>query len=306
MTARHVIRLLRPRHWVKNVFVLAPMVFAGKALEGRAWALAGLGFGAFCLLSSATYAINDVVDAETDRTHPNKKQRPVASGEMSRPQALAVALVCLALGVTMSLPINARFLLVGMSYFFLNLLYTGGLKQVLVMDVACIALGFVLRAAAGGEAVGAPASAWLLVCTMCLCMFLGFAKRRSDIAGTFTSRAAERALPPYTAALLDRLIGASAAVTLVAYMAYTMDPATVRRFGTPCFIFSVPLVAYAVWRVRTLVETGRASGPTEAVTEDPPLIASLILWALYAGLIATRGPQVQAALETLIGALPGK
>ena len=292
-------QLLRPVDWVKNAFVLAPLVFAGKVLEAEAWVLAVQAFAGFCLLSSAVYIVNDIADVEEDRRHPTKRLRPIAAGQVSKAQAGWVAGFCLLTGSVVCLSASLAVLALGVCYVVLNLLYTVRLKGWLIVDVLCIALGFVLRALAGAAALGVPASRWLVACTFTLCMFLGFGKRRCELAqlgGGERAAAHRNTLAGYTAPLLDQFLGISAAAAIVSYILYTIDPGTLAKLGTPYLFFSAPLMIYCVLRMALLVQSGKVSGPTEVVTRDRDFIVAMILWVAYAVLIATWGRDLRAWL----------
>lgn len=278
------IALARPREWVKNVFVFAALVFAGRTSDPVALLLTVEAFAAFCLLSSACYVINDIADAKQDRQHPTKRNRPIASGRITATQGVILALFCLGVGAAVCAAVNVSLLAVGLLYVALSLLYTCWLKRHVLIDVMCIAAGFVLRAVGGGAAIGAPVSLWLVACTFTLCMFLGFCKRRcelAELAGREPAASCRPALLRYSLPLLDRLIGVSAGVAIVTYLLYTVAPHTIEKAGTPCLIFSVPLVIYCIFRIALLVEAGRTSGPTEVITQDKPFIFALLLWVAY-------------------------
>jgi len=294
------VAVLRPAHWVKNLFVFAALVFAGRLLDAQAWLAAGAAFAGFCLLSSAGYIINDIADLEQDRLHPTKRLRPIASGRIGRGRAAVIAAVCLVVGTVTCALVNAPLLVVSLSYVLFNLIYTFWLKHHMLVDVMCIAAGFVLRAFAGGVAIGVPVSLWLLACTFTLCMFLGFGKRRCEVAqlGGNRAAAAHRAtLGGYTLPLLDQLLSVSGGVAIVTYILYTVDPRTIAKLETPYLFFSAPLVIYCIFRYALLVEAGRVSGPAEAVTRDRPFVVALLLWAVYAGAVVTFGPAISNLLS---------
>ena len=299
IAAADVLRMLRPAHWIKNFFVFAALVFARRLADPAAWAAAAAAFVGFCLLSSAIYVINDLADVDEDRAHPSKRARPIAAGRVARGPALIVAAICLVLGAGACAWVNTALLVVGLILVALNLLYTFGLKRMILVDVMCIALGFVIRAFAGGVAVGVPLSLWLLVCTFTLCLFLGFGKRRAEVAELAGDDANGRrvTLSHYTVPLLDQLLSISAGVAIVTYILYTLDPRTLQRLGTPYMFFTIPLVIYCFFRYAMLVEAGRIDGPTEAVTRDRPFSIGLVLWAILAAVLVTWGPAIQRALE---------
>ena len=285
-------RELRPLHWVKNVFVLAPLVFARRVTDVHACLLAAAAFGGFCLLSSAVYIINDVVDAEQDRRHRLKRMRPVAAGQIPAADAFFIAFICCAIGLTACALVRWPVAIAGVCYVALTLLYTFGLRRWMVVDVMCIALGFVLRAAAGGLALSVPVSPWLLACTFTLCMFLGFTKRRYELREVEESEPGEQApagRPPYDAPLLEQFLSISAGAAIVCYILYAMDARTVHNLGTPALLFLTPLVVYCVFRLLHLVRAGKFSDPTDAITRDAPFLIALALWIVGAVLIATWG-----------------
>ena len=299
-----VVRLLRPTHWVKNLFLLAPLVFAGKVLDPSAWAAAGPAFLGFCLLSSTSYAFNDLIDAEEDRLHPRKSSRPIAAGELSPQSAgvvMAVAFVC---GGVLTAWASHGLLVVAACFLALHVVYTLWLKRCILVDVMCIAIGFVLRAVAGGVAVGVPVSLWLLACTFTLCLFLGFGKRRCEVAALGQDGASyhRETLSYYSLRLLDHLLSVTAGLAVVTYLLYTVQPRTIEKVGTPYLLFSVPFVIYCVFRMTLRMEAGEVSGPTEVVTRDKPFIASFVIWAIYAVCVVTWGPEIQA----YVGGLTGK
>ena len=295
-----MLALMRPRQWVKNAFVFAALVFAGKLGDARLAWLSVRAFVAFCALSSAVYIINDLADVEEDRRHPAKKDRPIASGRLGAKQAAPLAVVCFAVGMALCATTGTErpaLLAVGLAYVVLHLLYTVWAKHLMLVDVICIAVGFVLRAVAGGVAIDVPVSRWLLACTFALCMFLGFGKRRCEIAqlGDRSSAANHRAtLWGYTLPLLDQLLSVSSGVAVVAFLLYSIKPET-----PPLLFYSTPLVVFCIFRVSLLVEAGRVSGPTEAVTRDVPFVIGFGLWCIYAAVVATWGSRLMELLSRL-------
>ena len=291
---------MRPSHWLKNAFVFAALVFAGKLSDPRAVGLTVLAFAAFCLLSSMAYIVNDLADAEDDRRHPVKRERPIAAGLVARGEALWLAGACFVAGAVLCLSAgwpNFALLAVGLAYVGLSFLYTYWAKHYVLIDVLCIASGFVLRSVAGGAAIWVPVSRWLLACTFTLCMFLGFAKRRCELAASEDRQGAlaPKAGPPgYGPVLLEYFLGVSAALAIVTFLLYTVDVAS------PPLFFSVPLVVFCIFRVWMLVEAGKVQGPTEAVTRDVPFIVAFVLWAVYAGIAVTWGGQLQEAAQGLL------
>lgn len=298
------LRLLRPTHWVKNLFVFAPLVFAGKALDPSALVGSGLTFAGFCLLSSAIYSFNDIVDAEEDRLHPRKKSRPVASGELSPRSAGVLMVVALVCGCVLIAVASRGLLVLAACFLALHVVYTLWLKRCMLVDVMCIAAGFVLRAVAGGIAVGVPVSLWLLACTFTLCLFLGFGKRRCEVAALDREGASDHreTLYYYSLRLLDHLLSVTAGLAVVTYLLYTVQPRTIEKVKTPYLLFSVPFVIYCIFRMTLRMEAGEVDGPTQVVIRDKPFIASFLLWVVYVVCVVTWGPEIQA----YVGGLTGK
>jgi 4-hydroxybenzoate polyprenyltransferase len=272
-----LLRALRPHQWVKNVFVLAALVFArgerGDLFAGDKWDIYRtlLAFGAFCLGSSAIYLVNDVLDIESDRKHPTKRRRPIAAGLVAIPLALATSLACvvgaLALGhAADGRPVPVVAIVAG--YMTLNLAYSLKLKHVVLVDAFCIAGGFLLRVQAGGAAAGAQISHWLLLCTLFLALFLALCKRRaeSDLLGA--GRGEHRAiLLEYTTGFLDQMVTVLAACTIVTYTMYTVSDDTARKFGPDHgLIWTVPFVVFGLARYMLLVQTQKGGGsPTKVL-----------------------------------------
>lgn len=279
---------LRLPQWVKNGFVFAPVVFAGRMREPALLVHAAMAFVAFSLASSAVYLLNDVADAPADRLHAKKRLRPVAAGELSPPLALAVAtgLVVLALGLAFAVAPGVAIVVAG--YLGVNVLYTWRLKHLVIIDVFALAAGFVLRIEAGSQAAGVPASTWLLVCTSMLALFLGFSKRRHELAGAAAADGpARKVLADYSLAFLDKMMNVVEAVTVIAYLMYTVDPETEARFGRG-ILFTVPFVLYGIFRYQYLIYHVRsADDPTDTLLTDGPLMAAVIGWLAVAAVVAS-------------------
>jgi len=306
-----VLRMLRPVHWSKNVFIFAALVFAqgdssspaNLLFDPRKIAQGFYAFVCFCLLSSCVYVINDIHDVHQDRLHPRKRNRPLASGQISVGTAWTVALVLLIIGVGGSFAFSFPLGLVGTTYLLLNLAYSWYLKHKVIIDVMLIAIGFVLRAMAGVVAIDVPLSPWLLVCTFTLCLFVGFGKRRCElaIAGNDQQIASDRrpVLARYTLELLGHLLTISAAVAVITFLLYTMDPKTAAKFGTNYLIYTIPLVMYGIFRFAVLIQTGRFDGPIELLISDRPFQATIAAWLAMAIVIVHWGPEIRSLLKNL-------
>lgn len=275
-----LLRLLRPHQWLKNGFVFVGLLF------GHAWtdpvklgqALAA--FAAFCLLASAVYVMNDLIDREQDRLHPKKKKRPLAAGTVSGPAALSLAAVCLLAGGTIAWQFAGSAPWIFFAYVALNIGYSFGLKHVVILDVFIIAAGFMLRILAGTLGVGIAPSHWLLVCGLLLTLFLGFAKRRAELKALEEDAGSHRkVLDDYDPVLLDQFITLCAAGTVVTYSLYTVAPETVAMHGSQWLIATVPFVVYGICRyLFRLHRRGGGGDPAADLLADPHLIAAFVGW----------------------------
>lgn len=280
--ATALVRSLRPLQWAKNAFVLAPLVFGKELDDPASLAAAGLAFAAFCAASSAVYLVNDVQDRESDRLHPLKRLRPVASGALPVPVALGAAALLLVAVAALGVPLGAGFLAVVAIYALLNFGYSAGLKNVVILDVMIVAVGFVLRVLAGGLAIGVAVSSWLLLCTIFLALFLAFSKRRHELVLLADdARGQRRVLDHYSPAFLDQMINVVTASSVVCYALYAVAPETEARFHSDWLIYTVPLVLFGIFRYLYLVyQRPHEKNPTEAILTDPPFLVNLALWAL--------------------------
>lgn len=287
--ARQYATLLRPWQWVKNTFVLSSVFFAGKLGDPHAVEVSLLLVAAFCLASGSVYALNDVFDRKRDRSHPLKRGRPVASGAVSVLGALVLAVAAGAGGMLLARHAGAP-LTVG-AYLLLQVAYGALLKHIVILDVLVIAIGFVLRVAAGGEALGIEISSWLILCTFLLALFLAITKRREEIASLEADTSEGRpVLARYSLPFLDQMISVVTPGVILAYAIYTISPVTVEKFGTTRLLWTVPLVVYGVFRYLYLVyKKRRASDPTLVLYKDAALAVDILLWVLACGLIIYFG-----------------
>ena len=273
---------LRPGQWTKNLLLFAGLIFGGRLLDPQAVAAAASAFAIFCALSSAGYLFNDVWDREADRRHPLKQARPVAAGELAPSTALAAAGGLAAAGLTAAALLAPALAVVAAAYVLLLLLYSVFLKNIVIIDVLTIAGGFVLRAIAGAVAVAVPFSAWLLVCTTLLALFLGLSKRRHELV--LLGDAAvdhRRILDEYSPYLLDQMIAVVTASTLIAYTFYAISAETAARLGTPRLGLTIPFVLYGIFRYLYLVHRKSGGGsPAAMLVTDRPLLACVALWTL--------------------------
>ena len=314
---KNVIQLARPRHWIKNLIVLFPVIFALRMGDWNAWRLALLAMAAFCLVSSAAYIVNDIEDRTKDRLHPRKRNRPLASGAIGVPAAAAEAAVLFLLALAVAFrvgltaspsgpgqaqpptPLESRLIpwalpAIILAYFLLQVSYTFLLKRKMLVDVICIALGFVLRAVAGAVAIRVEVSPWLFVCTFTLCLFMGFCKRYSEVvtlADPAEAREHRPTLVGYTPELLTHLITLSAAIAVMSFLLYATSQRTVAHLGSDYLIYTIPVVIYAVCRFAMLSMNGNYADPTDLFLRDWPFQVTVAIWlaAVVAIILLAKG-----------------
>ena len=287
MNARAILVSLRPHQWTKNLVVFAALGFSKHLFELAPLGRATLAFALFCGLSGAVYLLNDLADLERDRLHPVKRLRPLASGTLSPRAAVRVA-AGLAFGcLGLSFLLGRLFAGCAFVYLALNLAYSFRLKEVVIVDVLCISLGFVIRAVAGAFAVRVGISDWLVICTILLALFLSLAKRRHEL--TSLSREAtghRKTLAEYSPYLLDQMINVVTASSLIAYAVYTTAEETRAKFQTDRLSWTIPFVLYGIFRYLYLVHQKEQGGsPTDVLLTDRPLLAAVALWATAVVLI---------------------
>jgi len=282
---------LRPRQWVKNLFVFAALIF-GQKVATPAAAPALEAFAIFCALSGAMYLFNDVADREKDRRHPQKRHRPVASGRLSAGAAVAVGAVLVAGSLGLGLTLSVGFLLTALAYVLLLTAYSLWLKHLVIVDVLVVAAGFVLRAVAGGVAIDVEVSGWLLICTILIALFLALGKRRHEYLALGGEAAAHRPiLAEYSAGLLDQMIAVVTASTVTAYALYTMSPETVAKFHTHLLPLTLPFVLYGIFRYLYLLYRKELGGnPSELFLNDRALLVNTLAW-IVAVLVIIYGPR---------------
>jgi 4-hydroxybenzoate polyprenyltransferase len=278
---------LRPSQWTKNLFVFAGLMFGQRLLEPRAVAAAAAAFALFCLLSGVVYLLNDVADRDADRQHPIKRLRPIASGALSVAAALAAAVVIGLTALAAAFALRPLFGVLALSYVALLSLYSFQLKHVVIIDVLTIALGFVLRVAAGAVAVSVDVSVWLYMLIILLALFLALSKRRHELVLlTDGAMGHRRILGEYSPYLLDQMISVVTASTLVAYAIYTVSPETTAKFHTDRLALTLPFPLYGIFRYLYLVHQKEGGGsPSDLLLTDRPLLICVALWAGAVALI---------------------
>jgi 4-hydroxybenzoate polyprenyltransferase len=283
-TLRDWVQLARPTQWVKNFFVLAPLLFSGRALDPT-WSLRAIGaFVMFGLLASTIYLWNDAADAAADRAHPTKRQRPIAAGRIGKRQAVSVAMVLLVAALALAWQLGPAVFGFAGTYVALNILYTLRLKQMVLLDVFAIAAFFLLRLLTGSAAISVQPSVWLLLCGGLLALYLGFTKRRHELTELGASSAEHRSvLSHYSTGFLDQMSSVLLAVTIVSYIMYTLSSETARQLGDDSLSYSTIFVLYGVFRYLYLVHQRNGGSPTRTLLTDRSLLVTVVLWVAYCG-----------------------
>ena len=276
-----LLKTMRPRQWTKNIFIFAALVFDKQLLIFHAFVRTAAGFILFCLISSAVYIFNDLADVEADREHPEKKNRPIASGKLPVSTALTAGILLVIAALSLGFWLSPDFSLVLAVYFLINLAYSKWLKHILILDVLVLAAGFVLRVGAGVTIIHVERfSPWLYVVMTLLALYLGFGKRRAELSLLATDASSHRkVLEGYSIPLLDQYIMIVSGTTIVAYSLYTFSAPNVPANHT--MMLTIPFVLYAIFRYLYLVQIKHAGGePEEILLSDRPLQIALLLWAL--------------------------
>ena len=274
-----VFHLCRPAEWVKNLFVLAPLLFSPPQWTASGVSRAALATIAFCFWSSSLYCVNDALDAKADSQHPMKRNRPLASGRISTGVALAASVMLILIANAIgAILISWSFLFYGMLYLGNGFTYCLLLKHRVIIDVISIAIGFVLRLMAGCSAIDVVPSSWLLLCGFSLAMMLGFGKRRLEIGAAENATAYRATLISYDIPKLNMLLSVTCSICLMAYILYVVAPQTVALHHTDRLIITVPFVVYGIFRYTFKVQEGRHSGPLGVLAGDPIFALNGLLW----------------------------
>lgn len=272
---------MRPTEWIKNAFVFAPLFFSGQATDPNKLQITGLVFLAFSAMSSAVYLFNDINDRELDRLHPRKRFRAVAAGELTVVVAggVAVVLAIISLGLV---SFSRTVVVFPLAYGLINIAYSSWLKHMVIVDVFCIALGFVLRVFGGGIAIDVMPSSWLILATFLLSLFLGLAKRRHELLVMQTTANTHRpVLEQYSLKLVDELISVVTPVTLITYLLYTLDAGTIARFHSDLLYFTSVFVVFGIFRYLYLVHRMNLGGsPIQLLMQDLPLSLAIVGWVV--------------------------
>ncbi len=278
---------MRPKQWVKNFFIFAPLVFSENLFNPPLVLKAILAFLSFCFLSGCVYILNDVMDLEKDKMHPIKRFRPIASGQVKVASANVFAVFMFIISIALAFYLDREFGIIACIYFLMNLAYSLHLKNVVIMDVFIVATGFFLRVYGGAEIIDVSVSSWLLVCTILLALFLAFSKRRHELVILDSeARQHRQILEEYSPYFLDQMISVVTASMVVSYLLYTVAEETVTKFNTRSLIITVPFVLYGIFRYLYLIHQKEGGGnPTTELLSDRPLMITMLLWILTAGII---------------------
>ena len=285
MNINHIIKVARPTHWLKNIFVILPVFFGGAILNTTQAISAALTFMSFSLAASAIYCLNDIIDVDADRAHNVKRHRPIASGAITIPQAYGMMTISLLASIVLMLLLpegQANTITVIITYFLLNVAYCLKLKEYAIIDVCIVASGFVLRILAGGFATGVQLSKWIVLMTFLLTLFLAFAKRRDDVLKmNETGRAPRKNTSRYNLTFINQAITITGTVMLVCYIMYTVSPEIIAQFGTDKLYLTSILVILALLRYLQIAVVDENSGdPVKVVLSDRATQFILMAWVL--------------------------
>lgn len=285
MNINHIIKVARPTHWLKNIFVILPVFFGGAILNTTQAISAALTFMSFSLAASAIYCLNDIIDVDADRAHNVKRHRPIASGAITIPQAYSMMTISLLASIVLMLLLpegQANTITVIITYFLLNVAYCLKLKEYAIIDVCIVASGFVLRILAGGFATGVQLSKWIVLMTFLLTLFLAFAKRRDDVLKmNETGRAPRKNTSRYNLTFINQAITITGTVMLVCYIMYTVSPEIIVQFGTDKLYLTSILVILALLRYLQIAVVDEKSGdPVKVVLSDRATQFILMAWVL--------------------------
>lgn len=277
------IQTMRIHQWIKNVFIFAMLVFGMQLTDPGKVLATILAFFTFSFASSAVYIFNDLIDLESDKQHPVKKNRPLASGRLSRNTAIIGMLILAAISLTVSIAFSplGTTIVIGI-YGLSNLLYSLYLKHIVILDVMFVGFAFIMRIFAGAYTTEMEPTSWILLCTLNVSVFLGLGKRRAEmrlISGA--SADSRKVLDHYSISFVDQMIAIVTSTTLVCYILYTVDDTTIERFGTPLFLYTVPFVMYGLFRYLYLLYHKETGGdPTTTILTDPSFLINILLWGL--------------------------
>ncbi|MBS1518956.1 MAG: decaprenyl-phosphate phosphoribosyltransferase [Bacteroidetes bacterium] len=283
-----LLELIRPKQWIKNLFVFAPILFAGKLMDLPMLLTNILAFIAFCGISSSVYVLNDIVDVESDRVHKKKRFRPLASGDVTIAQAKVLFVFLILFTVLICIKLPNLFILAITLYLLNNLLYTFKIKNVVLLDVFSISAGFILRVIAGAFAINVSVSSWMIITTIFISLFLGISKRRAELSGPNQENLEKqrKVLSDYDVTFVDQMNTIAATGTIISYALYTVSEKAIQAFHSEMLIYTTPFVIYGIFRYLYLLhKKNLGESPTQIVTRDIPIIINSLFWLISCALI---------------------
>ncbi len=279
MSSRQILALIRPEHWVKNLFLFIPAFFAARLSEPAVFIHTALGFAAFSLIASAVYVLNDLADAAHDRNHPDKRTRPLASGDITTRQAVFILVVLICCGTALALYLGRGVLIFSLLYFTINIFYSFSLKHIAIIDISLIGVGFLLRVFAGGAVAEVEVSQWLIVLTFLLALILALAKRRGEYLVETKGHTFRKALEGYNLPFLDVSMVVCSTVAIVSYLMYCFSPEVTERIGSNSIFYTAFFVIIGILRYLQLTLVyNKTESPTRALLRDAFLQIVLLGW----------------------------
>lgn len=289
-TIYYIIKSLRPRHWTKNLFVFAGIIFSKNLFNFEYLVKVIFSFLIFSIVSGCGYIINDLKDREIDKLHPKKAKRPIASGKLSSTSAIISVSILLPISIFLSFLLEKKFFVATSSYILLDIIYTFYLKKIVILDVLSLSFFFLLRVLAGTWVINVETSPWLLICTVLISLFLGLGKRRHEILTIERANEHRASLKIYSIPFIDQMIAITTSLTLIAYIIYTLSEETARKFGTRNLFLTLPFVMYGIFRYLHLIYSKNLGGnPEEVLLSDTPFFASILFWGITAIIIIYGG-----------------
>ncbi|HBG60273.1 MAG: hypothetical protein A2Y03_05320 [Omnitrophica WOR_2 bacterium GWF2_38_59] len=284
---KHLFIALRPKHWIKNMFIFLPLIFGKKLFISPLNTNTVLAFFLFSIAASAVYLMNDIIDCEKDKKHPAKKMRPIAAGKVSTNKAVITSILLGSIAIAGASLLSIKFCSIIMIYLIANIIYSKLLKEAVIIDVFCIAIFFFLRVLAGGIIAETEISHWLLIMTTLIALFLSLNKRRQELLITDQNLQDRRVvLDKYNTYFIDQMIAVITSSVVISYMLYTVDERTVSVFGTKNLIYSVPFVYYGIFRYLYLIHKANADGdPTKLFLSDFKMQLNVILWLIVCSVV---------------------
>ncbi|HED08438.1 MAG TPA: decaprenyl-phosphate phosphoribosyltransferase [Ignavibacteria bacterium] len=280
---KNYFKLLRVPQWIKNFFVFVPLIFAKQLFNFQSLTEVLLGFTLFSFTASIVYIINDIIDADSDRQHPEKKNRPIASGKIKPSTGIITAFILLIITVVLSFGVNISFILLLAAYLVLNILYTFSFKHIVLLDIFSIAAGFVIRVIAGAVIINVEVSSWLILTTMFISLFLAIMKRRSELNYSIEegSKVSRKVLSQYSKRYTEQIASIAASGVIICYALYTVSERTISIFHTDNLIYTLPFVAFGIFRYMYLVFIGKKGENTaRLLTTDIQMIINLFLYII--------------------------